>query len=414
MRTAIVGTGIAGLAAAHRLRGRHDVVLYERNDYVGGHSHTVDVRADGTTVPVDTGFIVFNERNYPLFTALLDELAVPTLSTLMTFSLRCDRTGLEYNPHSLSTLFVQRRNLLSPWFWRIFWDVGRFRRSFEALADLDDETLSLGEYLRGHGYSRQFIEKFIVPLGAAVWSAPATDIEDFPVKTFATFFRNHGFLGLRRHYHWRTVRGGSRSYVQRLTAPLASAIRPSTPVRSVRRCGDRVEVATDGAVEAFDHVILACHSDEALALLADGPPLERQVLGAIPYRPNDVVLHTDSTILPRARAAWACWNYLVPTDDTAGVTVTYDMNLLQSLGTSEEYCVSLNLTTRLDPSRVVARFTYDHPTYGPGAPAAQAQWSAISGRSRVHFAGAYWGYGFHEDGIRSGYRAADAILAGGP
>lgn len=407
MKIAIVGTGISGLVCAHRLHADHDITVYEANDYVGGHTNTVDVDLGGRAWPVDTGFIVFNERNYVNFIALLDELGVPSHRTTMSFSVRCDDAGIEYNGTSLERLFVQRRNLVRPSFYRMVADIVRFyRESRELLSDTDD-AITLGEYLDANAYSRQFVDHHILPMGAAIWSADPHDMLAFPAGFFVRFFEHHGFLDLTDRPHWRVVDGGSSSYVRKLIEPFRTRIRLNAPVRSILRFNDGVHIASgDGTVDTYDTVFIAAHSDQALSVLDDPSPEEREILGAFRYARNPVVLHTDTSLLPRRKRAWASWNYLLTGDDRPGATVTYNQNILQGLDAPEQFCVTLNQTDLVDPAKILRSFTYDHPQYTTGTLAAQRRRAEISGRRNTYYCGAYWGFGFHEDGVNS---AIDAI-----
>jgi predicted NAD/FAD-binding protein len=402
MKLAVIGAGISGLTAAWLLAGEHDVTVFEAEDYAGGHTHTLDVDAGGRTWAIDTGFIVFNELNYPNFVRLLDRLGVLSKPSTMCFSVHCELTGLEYRPSNLDTLFAQRRNLLRPWFWRMIRDIFRFRRESLELLEGDDDALTLGEYLDRRRYSRAFAEKFLVPMGSAIWSAGPGSFGRFPARLFAEFFDNHGFLKVKGQPEWRVIRGGSRTYVRAMLRSLAGRVRLSCPVQSVRRVAEGVEVRAGHACpRRFDQAIIAAHSDQALAMLADPTPAERDVLGAIGYQPNDACLHTDTSLLPRRRKAWASWNAHIPAEPSERVAVTYDMNILQGLDAPEEFCVTLNRTGSIAPETVRARMTYAHPVYTPAARAAQKRWNEISGIDRIHYAGAYWGYGFHEDGVNS-------------
>ena len=402
MRVAVVGSGVSGLVAAHLLHPAHEVTVFEAGPWIGGHVHTVEV--DG--VAVDTGFIVFNDLTYPNFRALLDRLGVETQPSTMSFSVRCDRTGLEWNGADLNRLFVQRRNLFRPSFHRMIRDVLRFNREAPGVLANGEADLELGAYVERHGYSRPFLDHYLVPMGSAIWSMPPARLLRFPAGFFVRFFANHGMLSVDDRPTWRVVRGGSRAYVERLVAPFRDRIRTETPVRRVRRFEDRVELEPGGA---FDHVVFACHSDQALRVLADPSPAEREILGALPYQPNDVVLHTDASLLPRRRRAWAAWNYHVGTDPEAPAAVTYDMNILQSLQAEETWCITLNRAGAIDPARVRGRWTYHHPVYSAGGVRAQARHGEISGAARTHYCGAYWGYGFHEDGVNSALRVAAAF-----
>lgn len=402
MKIAIIGTGISGMVAAHLLHEDHDIVVYEAEDYVGGHTHTIDVHHVGATYAVDTGFIVFNERNYPNFVKLLKRLDVPWQPSGMSFSFRDERTGLEYRPSSLNTLFVQRRNLLRPSFFRMVAGIFRFRRAARDLLRTGDDDLTLGAFLRSKRFSKAFIHQFIIPMGAAIWSADPTQFEQFPARYFAQFFHNHGFLNIRNQPQWLAIRGGSRQYVEKLIRPFRDRIRLSSPVVSIRRRNSRVEVrAKDRDREEFDYAIIAAHADQALAMLSDPSGAERTILGAFPYQENRTVLHTDVSFLPLRRSAWASWNYLAPKVSGDRVIMTYDMNILQTIRAPVEFCVSLNPHRLIEPGKVLRRMTYHHPVYTKKGPAAQRRWEVINGPNRTYFCGAYWGYGFHEDGVKS-------------
>jgi predicted NAD/FAD-binding protein len=412
MRVAVIGTGISGMLVARLLHGDHELTVFEANAYVGGHTHTVDVAADGRMLAVDTGFIVFNERTYPNFVTLMRKLDVPWQGSTMSFSVRCEKTGLEYCPSSLSRLFAQRRNLLRPGFWRMVREIFAFRKELPRTAELP-ETITLGAHLANKRYSQTFVEHFMVPMGAAIWSAGPNRFEDMPACMFARFFHNHGFLQVRDQPQWLVIQGGSRNYAEALTEPFRDRIRLNCPARAIRRQSDRVEVKTaDGRAESFDQVVLATHSNEALAMLADPSEQERQVLGAIPYQDNEVVLHTDTGLLPQRRRVWASWNYRIPRRPQSAVAVTYDMNILQNLDADREFCVTLNQSEKIDPARIERRFVYAHPVYTPAALRAQQRHAEISGVNRTHFCGAYWRYGFHEDGVNSALAVAKAFGKG--
>jgi predicted NAD/FAD-binding protein len=407
----VVGTGISGLVAARLLARENEVTVFEAASWIGGHTHTLEVQEDGRAIPVDTGFIVFNERTYPRFVSLLAEIGVASKPSTMTFSVRCEKTGLEWGSASLDALFAQPTNIVRPRFLNMLREVLRFNReSRELLGSRDDPTL--GEYLARKGFSRTFVELYIVPIGSSIWSAPPGRFEDIPARFFVRFFENHGMNTVFDQPRWRVIEGGSRSYVGPLTAPFRERIRLECPVRSIRRFPDHVEVESSAGNESFDEVVLATHSDQALALLADATDKEREVLSAIPYQANEAVLHTDTTLLPRARRAWAAWNYHVARDGTGRVAVTYDMNILQGIEARETYCVTLNRTEAIDPRRIIAKMTYHHPAFTRASVAAQARHEEISSRERrTHFCGAYWGFGFHEDGVKSGLAVARAFGA---
>ena len=399
MRIAIVGSGVSGLVAARALAVRHEITVFEADSRIGGHVHTWDVGATGgEPLSVDSGFIVYNERNYPNFTRLLAELGVATQPTVMSFGVRCDRTGLEYNGTTVNQLFVQRRNLMRPSFWRMIREILRFNREAPIAIRGDAESTTLGELLDRGGYSEMFREQYLLPMGSALWSVPRTQVLDMPALFFVRFFENHGMLTVNDRPQWRVVRGGSTRYVEALIAPFRDRIERDHPVRRVERFSDRVEV--DGA--AFDRVVLACHSDQALAMLVDPTRAEREVLGALPYQQNEAVVHTDSSVLPRARGAWGAWNYRISPDLDAPATVTYNMNMLQSLDARETYCVTLNDDAGIDRTRIIGRVRYHHPMYTLAGATAQARRTDISGHHRTHYCGAYWGNGFHEAGATSG------------
>jgi len=410
VRVAIIGSGISGLVCAHRLHPRHDVRIFERNDWIGGHTHTVDVSHEGETYSVDTGFIVYNERNYPHFSALLDELSVATQPTRMTFGFRSERTDLEYSGSSLDGLFAQRGNLVRPRFWGMLSEILRFFREAKRLLESPRPELSLGEFLDAHEFGHDFQQEHLLPMGAAIWSCPPDQMRAFPAQSFARFFANHGLLSLRDRPQWRVVRGGSARYVEALTGPFLDRIRLGAAVERVERDPERVELTLgDGSVEVFDAVVFACHSDEALAMLSDATPFEKEVLGAIRYQPNDVVLHTDSALLPRRAAARSAWNYHVSEDPAEAATVTYDMNRLQGIDAPVDFLVTLNASREIDPEKVIGRYTYAHPVFDTAAMKVQCHQDGLGAEARSAFCGAYWGYGFHEDGVRSGLIAAEQI-----
>jgi predicted NAD/FAD-binding protein len=400
---AIVGSGIAGLTCAHVLHRRHAITLFEAADRLGGHTNTVRVDLADETHHVDTGFIVHNDRNYPGFTRLLAELGVATQPSEMSFSVS-DGAGFEYNGSSPNGLFACRGHVLDPSFHRMLRDLVRFNREARGLIGLNGSGPSLGAFLDAGGYSRAFVERLIVPQASAVWSADPAQMWEFPASFLAEFFDNHGMFELRGRPRWRTVVGGAKTYVDALAAPLAGRVRLSTPVRSIRRTTDAVEV--DG--ERFDAVVVAAHSDQALAMLADPSPAEVDVLGAIPYQRNEAVLHTDRRLLPRRRRAWASWNFHLEEQPAGRTTVTYHMNRLQSLRSETQLCVTLNRSEAIDPATVIRTISYAHPLFTRAGVAAQARWDEIS-RERTHYCGAYWGFGFHEDGVASALRVCERL-----
>jgi uncharacterized protein len=413
MRVAVVGAGISGLAAAHLLARAHDVTVFEAGARPGGHTNTIRVDTAHETHWVDTGFIVFNDRNYPNFERLLARLGVPSQPSEMSFSVT-DQTGdFEYASTSANGLFAKRAHLATPWFLKMVADVRRFQREARALLHLDGDGPSLGDWLEERRYSRPFIDRLIVPQASAVWSADPRQMWTFPARFLAQFFHNHGMLGLRDRPAWRTVAGGSHRYVEAITAPLGDRVRLDTPVTAIRRHADHVALTPRGGEpERFDEVVIATHSDQALALLADPSDREGDLLGAIPYQPNEAVLHTDARMLPRRRRAWASWNYHLLDAPKAQTTVTYHMNRLQSLRADREFCVTLNRTEAIDPATIIRTISYAHPVYTREGQAAQARHHEISGRNRTHFAGAYWGWGFHEDGVVSALRVCERLGVG--
>lgn len=414
MRVAIIGAGISGLTAAFRLCRWHDVTLFEANDYLGGHTNTVEVEVGGERQVIDTGFIVFNDWTYPNFIALLDELGVASRATSMSFSVRCDAVNLEYNGSSLNGLFAQRRNLLRPSFYRMLADIMRFNR--EAIADdsVTDET-TVGEYLARRKYSREFSENYLLPMGAAIWSCPIGTFANFPIRFIVEFYRNHGLLSVRHRPTWRVVEGGSQTYVAKMAERFRDRIRLSTPIEQVRRTQNEVTVTPrSGLPERFDHVIFGCHSDQSLRMLAEPTATERDVLSEFPYGRNIAVLHTDRNVLPKRRRAWASWNYHLadPSSSRAEhpATVTYQMNLLQHLRSKHVFNVTLNSDQQIDPAKVLRRFEYHHPIFTVRRAAAQARHRELINVNRTSFCGAYWGNGFHEDGVVSALRVCEALL----
>src|SRR5450755_4344 len=407
MKIAIVGAGVSGLVAAHLLHREHEISVFEAADWIGGHSHTVPVQTETRSFDVDTGFIVLNDRNYPNFERLLSKLGVATQPSDMSFSVSDGE--FEYSSTSLNGLFANRRHLVSPRFLRMLAEVRRFQQEARELLAGDGDGPSLREYLEQGRYSAPFVDRLIVPQAAAVWSSDPDQMWSFPARFLIQFFANHGMLSLRDRPKWRTVAGGSHRYVEALMRPFRARIRVSTPVASISRRADHILVAPrHGEPERYDRVVVATHSDQALRLLTDASDREHDVLGSIPYQRNDVVLHTDASLLPRRRAAWASWNYHLGAGDGAG-KVTYHMNRLQSLVADRELCVTLNLTERIDPDAVLGCWTYEHPVYTRAGVAAQARRAEIDGADRIHYCGAYWGWGFHEDGVLSAMRACDPL-----
>jgi uncharacterized protein len=409
MRIAIVGAGVSGLVAAHLLHAEHEIVVYEAGAYAGGHTNTIRVETEQETHHVDTGFIVMNDRNYPSFTRLLDRLGVARQPTRMSFSVKAEEEDFEYcgTPRGL---YCQPSNLLSARFQRMLLDLVRFNGKLRRLlAEPESTAESLGDFLARHRFSRAFVERLIVPQVSAVWSADPRQMHSFPVRFMAEFFANHGMLGFRDRPRWSTVAGGSARYVDALSAPFRERIRLNSPVHAISRSADGVQLSAAGCgPEHFDQVVIAAHSDQALAMLDDASPLEHELLGAIPYQRNEAVLHTDSRLLPRRRAARAAWNFHLLAEPKPLSTVTYWMNHLQGLRADRDFCVTLNRSEAIDPEKVIRTISYEHPVYTPAGMSAQSRHGAISGlHSRTHYCGAYWGWGFHEDGVRSALRACE-------
>jgi len=415
VKVAIIGSGISGLGCAHRLVAqRHDVFVFEAADRIGGHTATYNVKLGTRRYAIDTGFIVYNDHTYPNFIELLEDLGVATKKTSMGFSVRDDASGLEYAGKNLNTLFAQRRNLLSPRFLNMVREILRFNR--ESVADLDAGKLdggeTLGSYLKRNRYSETFCRHYLLAMTSAIWSADFADASEFPVEFFIRFFRNHGLLQVKDRPQWRVIEGGSREYLQPLIFGFEDRIYTGRGVKSVERphSGGVNLRFTDGTADHFDQVVIATHSDQALALLSDPSAQETEILGAIPYRDNDVVLHTDDRLLPRNRQTWSSWNYRLRPGNNRAV-VTYNMNILQGIEAPETFCVTLNDTESINPARILGRFNYAHPQFTVAGVQAQSRWGEINGGYCTWFCGAYWHNGFHEDGLTSGLRVADALSA---
>lgn len=400
MRIAIVGGGISGLTCAWLLSTEHDVVLYEKENWIGGHTHTVDVDFDGHRYAIDTGFIVYNDRTYPNFIKLLDQLGVKGRATEMSFSVHCESSEIEYASRDLNALFAQRSNLLRPAHYRMLADILRFNRESPALLK-SPCGLSLKDYVAKNGYSEAFVERYILPMCAAIWSGSLDAAGDFPADHFVEFFDNHGLLSVSGQPQWYTVDGGSREYVRALEEKLGERLRADSPVQSVSRDADKITIKTAQQSEHFDHVIFACHSDQALSLLSDPSDSEQDILGQLGYQANEVVLHHDNRLLPQRQRAWAAWNYRLVADRSRPATVTYHMNRLQGLEAPVDFCVTLNQGELIDDSKVLRRFEYSHPIFDLPSQLARERRDEIQQQNRTSYCGAYWGNGFHEDGVRS-------------
>ncbi len=399
-KIAVIGSGIAGLTCAYYLCHRYQVTVFEANDYIGGHTHTIPVNHADEQSAIDTGFIVFNDRTYPNFIRLLNELKVPFQATEMSFSVRNDAIGLEYNGHNLQTLFAQRSNLSNPAFWRMLWDIQSFNRQVRKAAKTGS-VATIGDYLDATRFGDLFAQNYLLPMISAIWSMGLEESRQFPLRFFVQFFENHGLLNIIKRPQWYSITGGSHSYIPPLTAPYRDRIRLSSPVTAIKRGQQTVQVSGPWGEERFDEVILACHGDQALQMLATPSNAEQRVLGDLSFTDNLVVLHTDTSILPHNKAAWASWNYRVEPDNQKP-TLTYNMNILQQLQKQHTYLVTLNQEIAAD--KVIGTFNYSHPAYTLKTITAQAQWRQISGADRLHYCGAYWFNGFHEDGVNSALR----------
>ena len=415
MKIAIIGSGISGLTAAWYLRHKHNITLFEANDYAGGHTATVDVEVNSGQYAIDTGFIVFNDRTYPNFEQLLMELDIQGQASEMSFSVHNDNNGLEYNGHGLSSLFAQKKNLFKPQFFHFLYEITKFNRLAKQTAyENIEQQQTLGDFLQQHDLSDYFTENYILPMGAAIWSSSLADMRNIPLGFFLRFFLNHGLLDIVNRPQWYVIPGGSREYVNRMLVEIEPLIKLNSPVQQVSRLNDQVYITINDSVEVFDHVIFACHSDQALALLADSTTNEQQILSAMAYQDNEVVLHTDESILPNEKAAWASWNYhlpLISNDSQQQLpALTYNMNILQGIDAPETFCVTLNQTQDIDPSKILRQFTYAHPVFNRSSIHAQQQRHLINGIENTWFCGAYWYNGFHEDGVRSALDVIEAIV----
>ncbi len=405
MKIAIIGTGIAGNLVAYHLNKQHDISVFEANNYAGGHTHTHNISIDDETHQIDTGFIVFNQKTYPNFIKLLEELNVEYQESYMSFSVQNRQSGLEYNGTSLNSLFAQRRNFLRPSFYRMIKDILRFNRECVTLFETQNNQIGLGEYLLKNKYSTQFVNDYIVPMGAAVWSTDPKSMFQFPARFFVQFFSNHGFLNVNERPQWYVIKGGSSQYVTPLIKSHRDKIRLSSPVENIRRANNKVYIRSNGQEEMFDYVFIASHSDQAINMLQQPTQLEREVLGAIPYSKNEAVLHTDDSVLPKRKLAWAAWNYHLESEQQEQVALTYNMNILQSLQSKHTFCVSLNHHDAIDEKKIIKRINYTHPFFTREGVAAQNRHSEINGTQGVFYCGAYWRYGFHEDGVVSALQA---------
>jgi predicted NAD/FAD-binding protein len=412
MKIAIIGGGISGLTCAYVLNPHHDITVFESASKIGGHTATKRIKIEQQTYNVDTGFIVYNDWTYPNFIRLMDELGVENKTTEMSFSVSCQKTGLEYGGNNLNTLFAQRRNILNPRFLKMVLDIVRFNK--EAIADLDKGVISpvstLGEYLEKNNYSKGFIDQYLVPMGSAIWSASTKNMLDFPILFFVQFFKNHGLLSVNNRPQWRVIQGGSSSYLKPLCSSFLKNIRTHSNIATVERTPDNVLIRMmDGSLETFDQVIFACHSDQALALLKEPTGMELQLLGAIPYNNNEVVLHTDTSLLPKNKLTWSSWNYLLDGEQSRAAGLTYNMNILQGIKSKETFCVTLNATEKIAPEKILGTYQYAHPVFSLASIEASSNWHRINGVNRTWYCGAYWGNGFHEDGLNSALKVTKGL-----
>ena len=412
MRIAIIGSGISGLTAAYLLNHDHEITLYEANDHIGGHTHTHDIEIEGKIWAVDSGFIVYNERTYPNFIRILDELGVERKQTRMGFSVKSVSNDLEYAGHSLDGLFSQRRNLIRPSFWRMIKSILRFKKESEEQLNELPLDMTIGSFLEKNHYPSEFIEHFIIPMGAAIWSTMPNMMTEIPAVFFIRFFQNHGILAIKDKPTWWVINGGSKNYVKKMTAGFIDRIMVSTPVKRVKR-NDSIEIIAGSPqhMTRFDAVVFACHSDQALALLADPSYAENEILRTITYQRNDVILHTDHSVLPTRRKAWSSWNYQLDSDPKRPVALTYNMNILQGLESSVTFCVTLNDPEAVSPDRIIKEITYHHPLITVESISAQKRKNEISGVNNTYYCGAYWHNGFHEDGVVSAMDACELLAA---
>ena len=408
MKIAIIGSGVSGNTLAWHLSKQHEVTVFEADGHIGGHTHTHEIDAFGKRYNIDTGFIVYNDWTYPNFIEMLNTLGVETQSSDMSFSVHDEASGLEYNGTCLNSLFAQRRNLFRPSFIGMIRDILRFNQEAPALLDEHQADMPFGEYLKLNGYGEKFIAHYVIPMGSAIWSASPDQMFEFPAKFFIRFFHNHGMLSVSDRPEWRVIKGGSKAYVEKLTQAFKDNIRLNTPIESVQRKNEGVIVKPKNqAAELFDWVFFACHSDQALAILEDASNDEIEILGGIPYQNNQIVLHTDMSLMPKKKLAWAAWNYHITKQPLNLAAVTYNMNILQSLESPEPFLVTLNHTSQIDPNKIIKTLNYTHPVFTPKGIAAQLRHAEISGVNRTGYAGAYWRNGFHEDGVASALAALE-------
>lgn len=406
MKVAIIGSGIAGNTTAYLLCDKHEITLFEKEDRIGGHSHTHEVSIENKIVSVDTGFIVFNKKTYPLFTRLLDDLNVDYINSHMSFSVHSKKNNFEYNGTNLNGLFAQRKNLLNPRFLMMIYEIFKFNKHAKKILN-QTENITMHELLNQLGLSSYFQQNYIFPMGSAIWSSDINAIMNFPAHFFIQFFDNHGMLSINERPQWLTIKGGSKNYVAKLTEKFKDKIRINSQIKAVHRKKDKVEVQSNHGNETYDYVFFACHSDEALKLMANPTQIEKNILGAIPFTQNEITLHTDENVLPKSKRAWAAWNYNIDNDVDEPIYLTYNMNILQSLPLKTPLLVSLNLGHLINQTKILKKFNYSHPYFSIQSQKAQAQKKLINGKNRSLYVGAYWHNGFHEDGVKSAYEAVD-------
>ena len=402
MKVAVIGSGISGNTLAYLLNKNHDVTLYEKDKRIGGHSHTHEIVINNKKVNVDTGFIVFNKKTYPLFTSLLDNLGVKYENSNMSFSVFSKENNFEYNGTTLNSLFSQRRNLLSPRFLKMILEILRFNKES---VKLKSKTILLKQYLKSNNYSAYFCKNYILPMGAAIWSSDIKTILNFPAHFFIDFFKNHGMLSVTNRPQWLTIKGGSQEYVKKLTSGFKNKIRLNSKIKNIARYKSYVVIEDNKSKEKFDYVFFACHSDEALEILKKPTADEIKILSSIPYQKNDIILHTDSSIMPQKKLSWAAWNYNIDSPDDSPITLTYNMNILQNIKTKDALLVTLNPKLPISKGKVIKQLQYTHPKFSKESVIAQLKNKIISGKNRTFYSGAYWGKGFHEDGVKSAYEA---------
>ena len=411
MKIAVIGAGISGLVVAYKLQAKHEVTVFEANDYIGGHTNTIDVVQEDQHLAIDTGFIVFNDRTYPNFQKLLSEWNVDYQKTEMSFSVKCDRTGLEYRGADFNGLFAQRSNLFNPSYLRLLYDLVRFKKVASPLLHQNEDPETVESFLNRHKFSIQFIEQYFIPMGSAIWSCPRGVFLNFPIQFIAEFYHHHGLLGVSDRPQWFVIKGGSREYVRKLTSLLHCNVNLNSPVASVSRNDHSVLLSLPLYDKSFDHVVFACHADQSLRILGQqATESEREILAAFPYQKNVATLHTQTSVLPKTKRAWAAWNYHRPIEESKNATVTYNMNILQSLRTNKTYNVTLNDDGQINDENIIKQIQYAHPIFNLRRKEMQLRHNELINSARTSFCGAYWGNGFHEDGVNSGLSVTEQLI----